>query len=112
MDLESQTAIKRLADELGKEHLMVLLGAPDAESAEISAETVVVGDPTYAGPLAEAQLGLEVYHVLEEEIRKAVPDDVWEEQIGIMADVLDVDEISTAIRPFRQQGSRGEQAAP
>ena len=82
---------------------MVLLGAPDAESAEISAETVVVGDPTYAGPLAEAQLGLEVYHVLEEEVRGAVPDDVWEEQIGVMADVLDVDEIAAAIRPFREQ---------
>lgn len=105
MDLESQSVIKRLADELGKEHLMVLLGAPDAESAEISAETVVVGDPTYAGPLAEAQLGLEVYHVLEDEIRKAVPEDIWEEQIGIMADVLDVDEIATAIRPFREQAT-------
>ena len=103
MDLESQAAIKRLADEVGAEHLMVLLGAPDAESAEISAETVVVGDPTYAGPLAEAQLGLEVYHVLEEEVREAVPDDVWEEQIGVMADVLDVDEIAAAIRPFREQ---------
>ena len=105
MDLESQAAIKRLADELGKEHLMVLLGAPDAESAEISAETVVVGDPTYAGPLAEAQLGLEVYHVLEEEIRKAVPEEVWEDQIGVMADVLDVDEIAEAIRPFRNQAA-------
>ena len=103
MDLESQAAIKRLADEVGAEHLMVLLGAPDAESAEISAETVVVGDPTYAGPLAEAQLGLDVYHVLEEEVRGAVPDDVWEEQIGVMADVLDVDEIAAAIRPFREQ---------
>ena len=103
MDLESQAAIKRLADEVGTKHLMVLLGAPDAESAEISAETVVVGDPTYAGPLAEAQLGLDVYHVLEDEVRKVVPDDVWEEQIGVMADVLDVDEIAAAIRPFREQ---------
>ena len=106
MDLESQAAIKRLADQLGKEHLIVLLGAPDAESAEISAETVVVGDPTYAGPLAEAQLGLEVYHVLEEEIRSAIPEDVWEEQIGVMADVLEADEIAAAIRPFRDQARR------
>lgn len=103
MDLESQAAIKRLAGELGKEHLIVLLGAPDAESAEISAETVVVGDPTYAGPLAEAQLGLDVYHVLEEEVRRAIPEDIWEEQIGVMADVLEVDEIAAAIRPFRDQ---------
>jgi hypothetical protein len=109
MDLESQAAIKRLADEVGKEHLMVLLGAPDAESAEISAETVVVGDPTYAGPLAEAQLGLEVYHVLEEEVRKAIPEDIWEEQIGVMADVLEADEIAAAIRPFRERGEQAKQ---
>lgn len=106
MDLESQAAIKRLAEELGKENLLVLLGAPDAESAEISAETVVVGDPTYAGPLAEAQLGLEVYHVLEEEIRNAIPEEVWEDQIGVMADVLEVDEIAAAIRPFRDRTGR------
>src|SRR5438067_10759181 len=103
MDLGTQEAILRLVNQHGKDKLLVLLGAPDAESAEISAETVVVGDPTYAGPLAEAQLGLEVYHVLEEEVRGAVPDDVWEEQIGVMADVLDVDEIAAAIRPFREQ---------
>jgi betaine reductase len=106
MDLESQAAIKRLAEELGKEKILVLLGAPDAESAEISAETVVVGDPTYAGPLAEAQLGLEVYHVLEEEIRNAIPEEVWEDQIGVMADVLEVDEIAAAIKPFREQVRR------
>ena len=106
MDLESQAAIKRLAEELGKENILVLLGAPDAESAEISAETVVVGDPTYAGPLAEAQLGLEVYHVLEEEIRNAIPEEVWEDQIGVMADVLEVEEIAAAIKPFREQAVR------
>jgi betaine reductase len=106
MDLESQAAIKRLAEELGKENILVLLGAPDAESAEISAETVVVGDPTYAGPLAEAQLGLEVYHVLEEEIRNAIPEEVWEDQIGVMADVLEVDEIAAAIRPFRDKAGQ------
>jgi len=53
--------------------------------------------------LAEAQLGLSVYHALEEEFRSQVDDDVWEEQIGIMADVLDADEISTAVKGMREQ---------
>ncbi|MGH2577855.1 MAG: glycine/sarcosine/betaine reductase complex selenoprotein A, partial [Actinomycetota bacterium] len=61
---------------------------------------------TYAGPLAEAQLGLEVYHVLEEEIRNAIPEEVWEDQIGVMADVLEVDEIAAALRPFRDQAGQ------
>ena len=103
MDLNSQEAIKRLADEHGTEQLLVILGAPDAESAEIAAETVVLGDPTYAGALAEAQLGLSVYHALEDEFRNQIDDDVWEEQIGVMADVLDAEEISTAVKGMREQ---------
>ena len=91
MDLNSQEVIKRLADEHGAEQLLVILGAPDDESAEIAAETVVLGDPTYAGALAETQLGLSVYHVLEEEFRSQIGDDVWEDQIGVMADVLDAE---------------------
>ena len=103
MDLASQETIKRLADEHGTEQLLVILGAPDDESAEIAAETVVLGDPTYAGALAEAQLGLFVYHALEDEFRSLIDDDVWEEQIGLMADVLDAEAISKAVRGMREQ---------
>jgi glycine reductase len=103
MDLNSQEVIKRLSDEHGADNLIVILGAPDDESAEIAAETVVLGDPTYAGALAEAQLGLSVYHVLEEEFRSQVGDDVWEEQIGVMADVLDAEAIGAAVKGMRDQ---------
>ena len=102
MDLNSQEVIKRLSDEHGADQLVVILGAPDDESAEIAAETVVLGDPTYAGALAEAQLGLSVYHALEEEFRSQVDDDVWEEQIGIMSDVLEAEEISVAVKGMRE----------
>ncbi len=103
MDLGSQEKIKRLADEHGPEQLLVVLGAPDAESAEIAAETLVLGDPTYAGALAEVQLGLSVYHVLEDELREQIPEDVYEEQIGVMADVLEGEEIAEAVRGMREQ---------
>jgi len=103
MDLHSQETIKRLADEHGADQLLVILGAPDPESAEIAAETVVLGDPTYAGALAEAQLGLSVYHVLEEEFRSQIADDVWEDQIGVMADVLEAEEIAAAVRGMRER---------
>jgi glycine reductase len=101
MDLQSQEAIKRLAEEHGPDSLVVVLGAPDAESAEIAAETVLLGDPTFAGPLSEVQLGLPVYHVLEEEIRAQIPKAVWEEQIGVMADVLDAEQIASAVSAMR-----------
>ena len=103
MDLHSQEAILRLAGEHRPQKLVVILGAPDPESAEIAAETVVLGDPSYAGPLAGAQLGLDVYHILEDDMRADVPDDVWEEQIGVMADVLDGPAISTAVAAMRAQ---------
>ncbi len=107
MDLGSQEKIKRLADEHGPEQLLVILGAPDAESAEIAAETLVLGDPTYAGALAEVQLGLSVYHMLEDELRSQIPEDVFEEQIGVMVDVLESEEIAAAVKGMREQAPSG-----
>lgn len=106
MDLSTQETIKRLVDQHGADALLVLLGAPDAESAGIAAETVVLGDPSWAGPLAGAQLGLPVYHILEDQVRAAVPAEVWEEQVGLMVDVLEVDAIADAVREFREQAPR------
>ncbi len=105
MDLQSQEAIARLAEKHGTDELLVLLGAPDPEAAEIAAETVIEGDPAYAGTLAGAQLGLDVRHVLEPEVKDAIPDDVWEDQIGVMADVLDADELIQAVRSMREKAS-------
>jgi len=107
MDLHTQEAIIKLVDQHGKDELLVVLGAPDPESAEIAAETVVLGDPSYAGPLAGTQLGLDVYHILEDEIRGDVPDDVWEDEIGVMSDVLDAEGIATAVSAMRAKAGDG-----
>ncbi len=103
MDIRAQEAIKHLTDKHSAHDLVVLLGAPDPESAEIAAETVVTGDPSYAGPLAEAQLGLDVYHVLDEDVRSSIPEDAWEDQVGVMADVLDGKELAAIVREVRDR---------
>jgi len=103
MDLQSQEAILRASQTHDKADLVVLLGSPDPESATIAAETVVDGDPSYAGALAGAQLGLTTYHVLEDEVHADIPDDVWEEQIGVMADVLEADALAETVAGFRNQ---------
>ena len=103
MDLESQEAISRLAEKHGADQLLVLIGAPDPEAAEISAETVVLGDPAYAGALAGVQLGLDVYHVLEEPVKNSVPEDVWEDQIGVQSDILEAEELAEAVAKMREQ---------
>jgi len=48
-------------------------------------------------------LGLDVYHVLEDEIRADVPDDVWDDQIGVMSDVLDAEGITAAVKAMRDK---------
>ena len=52
MDLENQNRVKDAADKFGAENVVVLLGAAEAEAAGLAAETVTLGDPTWAGPLA------------------------------------------------------------
>ena len=101
MDLESQEKILRLSQEHDPKDLVVLIGAPDPEAAEITAETVVSGDPAFAGALAGTQLGLDVYHVLDDDVKADVPDDVWDDQIGVMADVLEADALVEAVKSMR-----------
>jgi len=103
MDLQSQEAILRASQTHDPADLLVLLGSPDPESATIAAETVVVGDPSYAGALAGAQLGLATYHILEEEMKAEIPDDVWDAQIGVMADVLEADALARTVSAIRAQ---------
>ena len=60
MDLQNLQRIKDAAEKYGAENCVVVLGSSDAEGAEIYAETVTNGDPTFAGPLAGVSLGLPV----------------------------------------------------
>lgn len=101
MDLENQQAILEATRQHGKENLVVLLGAPDAESSAMAAETVVSGDPTYAGPLAGVQLDLPVFHVLEESVREAVPPELYEAEVAIMGAVLDKAAIVATLEAVR-----------
>jgi len=44
-----------------------------------------------------------VYHICEEEIKSAVDASVYDEQVGMMEMVLDLDEISSEMNSIRQQ---------
>ncbi len=103
MDLENQKRVKELAEANGPENIVVILGASESEAAGLSAETVTAGDPTFAGPLAGVSLGLRVYHVCEPEIKAEIPADLYDEQIGMMEMVLDVDSIASEMKSVRDQ---------
>ena len=103
MDLENQNRVKDAADKFGAENVVVLLGAAEAEAAGLAAETVTAGDPTFAGPLAGVELGLSVFHVVEEEMKEQFDEAVYEEQVGMMEMVLDCDEISEEMAEIRDE---------
>ena len=101
MDLENQKRVKDFAEQYGPENVVVLLGAAECEGAGLAAETVTNGDPTFAGPLTGVQLGLTVYHICEPEIEAEVDPAVYDEQVGMMEMVLDVDDIVSEMSAIR-----------
>ena len=106
MDLEIQKRVKDTVDKLGAENVVVILGGAEAESAGLSAETVTAGDPTDAGPLAGVELGLRVYHVVEDELKAEFDEAVYEEQCGMMEMVLELDAIKEEVGNVRKQYSK------
>jgi glycine reductase len=106
MDLENQARIKELGEKYGAEELVVILGSSDPDSAELAAETVTAGDPTYAGPLTGVQLGLPVYHIMEPEIKEQVDPAVYEEQVAMMEMVVEVEALIDAVKGMREQYSK------
>lgn len=105
MDLENQKRVKELAEKYGPENVVVLLGGAEAESSGLACETVTVGDPTFAGPLAGVQLGLACYHVVEPEIKAQIDPAVYEAQVSMMEMVMDVDAVIAEVKQYRDAGS-------
>jgi glycine reductase len=101
MDLENQKRVKDLTEEHGGENIVVIFGAAEAETAGLAAETVSNGDPTFAGALAGVSLGLTTYHAIEAAFKEDVDEDVFEEQIGMMEMVLDLDSIEEEMKMIR-----------
>ena len=104
MDAEAQASIKKIVENReSRDHFVVVLGASDLEGAEISAETVTLGDPSFAGPLAGVSLGLPVYHILEPDVKEYIPEDIYNESVGIMAMVIDPQEVGERFKKIREK---------
>jgi len=101
MDMANQARIKETAEKYGSDNVVVILGGAEAESAGLTAETVIAGDPTYAGPLTNVALNLPVYHIFE--LKDIIDPDVYEEQLSMMEMVMDVDEIIAEMNNIRTE---------
>ena len=111
MDPENQTQVKNITeraekDKIPRSDIIVVLGASDLDGVMISAETVTTGDPSFSGPLAGVSLGLPVYHILEPEVRAAVPEDVYEENVGIWTLAVEperIEKIGQELKALREK---------
>jgi glycine reductase len=103
MNFENQGVIKRLSDQYGPENLAVVLGNGEANGVEVFAETVTQGDPSYAGPLAGVALKIPVYHVLEEEVLAALPEQLRDEKLQLSALVIDVEPMHRVLKTARER---------
>jgi len=104
MDLENQARVKELVERYNPRDVVVVLGAGDPESVRLLAETMTLGDPSYAGALGGVQLGLPVYHILEPEMKAQVDPEVYQEQVGMMELVVDVPRLIEPLRKIREAG--------
>ncbi len=109
MDPENQSQIKSVAGTVDREKnpdsIIVVLGASDLDGALITAETVISGDPSFSGPLAGVPLGLPVYHILEPEIKRAIPEDVYQENAGIWELAIEperIEQIGKELKALRE----------
>jgi glycine/sarcosine/betaine reductase complex component A len=103
MDPDDQQEIVRVVDAHGPENVVVVLGAADVEALEVAAETVTEGDPAYVGPLAGVQLGLQVVHIFEDDVKEEIEPAVYEEQIGFLELSLDADAVRRAMADRRKR---------
>jgi len=94
---------KKAAEPYEKENIIVILGSPDADSSELYAETLIHGDPSWAGPLAGVSLGLPVYHILEPEIKSQINPSVFQEHLALLDIALDVKKIVSGLDRVRKK---------
>jgi len=99
MDLDGQGEIKQLVERLGREGVVAILGAVTPEGVRMAAETLMHGDPSYAGPLAGVALGIPSYHILEPAIARQVDPALYERELALTASVVDIAQL---VKPLEQ----------
>lgn len=102
LDLEKQKNILALAEQYGSENIVVITSLGfDTEGLEGVAETVSLGDPTYAGPLAGVALNIPTYHICEPTIKNNLDTEFYEEKFSLLEMIIDIDEITSILDTYR-----------
>ena len=94
--------VKQAVDEYGTDDIVAVIGAPDADAAELYAETLINGDPSWLGPLAGIALELPVFHIMEPVIKDQVGPELYKEHLELFEIALDVDKIAEGLNRVRK----------
>ena len=94
-----------MAERYKDDGLIVLLGTPNAESSRLYALTVTEGDPSWAGPLAGTALKLPVFHITEAAVKAQIPEQIYQDQVGLAELVIEVGDIAQAVAEVRKNGA-------
>ena len=105
MDLEGQGRIRQVVEQAGTADVVAVLGANSAAAVEMTALTLMSGDPSYAGPLAGVALGIPSFHILEPEIVGQLDAAVYERELALSALAMDVDEVVAPMKSIRDGGA-------
>ncbi len=107
MGLEGQGRIKQVVEQHSTDGVVAVLGASSSESLRMTAETLMKGDPSYAGPLAGMALGIPSFHILEPEIASQVEGSVYERELALTAMTVDIEELVKPLRSLRGELPEG-----
>jgi hypothetical protein len=102
MDLEGQGRIKQVVEQAGSDDVVAVLGANSPAAVEMTALTLLRGDPSWAGPLAGVALGIPSYHVLEPELADQFDPALYERELALPALAMDVAEVVAPLKSIRE----------
>lgn len=102
----SQEEIKKAAEEYDPENLIVVWGITNEQFLEVGSRTVIEGDPSWSGPLTGESLQLQVFHILEPEIKNRIPQEVYDDELMLLELAVGDEKIGKIIAMMEQFRSR------
>jgi len=101
IDTDIQQQILNTVNEYGPENIVVVLGQPTIDGTKDSAESFVLGDVTYTGPLTGIEFHLPVYHISEDSIKTQVDSNVY--RTNIDEGLFELQDIKEVMMGFRRE---------
>lgn len=107
IDEETNQEIKQITEKYGEENIIVILGCAEADTSTLIVRTItesILGEnePDAIHNLSGAEFGMNIYHMLEPEIKDECNSTVYDKHCKVMEIVLDSDKIIKELKSIRE----------